>query len=269
MSQVNPYASIAKRNFASALSRLLAEEYRFLGGPRIVRLLVEDVQALIAEYYPETSQMSSGSLVWTCTADDGRKAQAGKPTEAYPTVTVRLPLITQEELDSRTGQQNGAHEREKGQVVRLVKAAAEQGGLLTIAELSVIVNRSYEKVRQYVQEWQAETGELLPLKGYRMDQGAKPTHKADIVRLFEQGQKPPDIARRSGHSLKSVERYLQDYERVKLLLKSGHDANAISLMINRGRSVVLEYMKLAQEYHPELFPTALDSGNDSPDSERA
>lgn len=253
MSQVNPYASIAKRNFGSALTRLLQEEYRFLGGPRILRLLVEDVQALIGEYYPETSQMSSGSLVWTCTADEGKKAEAGKPTEAYPTVTIRLPLITSEELSSHTTPQNGAHEREKSQVVRLVKAAADQGGLLTIAELSVIVNRSYEKVRQYIQEWQEETGELLPLKGYRMDQGAKPTHKAEIVRLFEQGQEPPDIARLSGHSLKSVERYLKDYERVKLLLKSDHNVNVISLMINRGRSVVVEYMKIVREYHPELF----------------
>lgn len=256
MSRVNPYASIAKRSFESALIRLLQEEYRFLGGPRIMRLLVEDVQTLIAEYYPETGQMSSGSLVWTCTADEGKKAEAGKPTEAYKTVTVRLPLVTQEEVQSYTEQKNGVHEREKRQVARLVKAAAEQGGLLTIAELSVIVNRSYDKVRQYIREWQEETGELLPLKGYRMDQGASPTHKVEIVRLFEQGQEPPDIARLTSHSLKSVERYLKDYERVKLLLKSGHDANAIALMINRGRTVVVEYMKIAQEHHPELFQDA-------------
>lgn len=256
MSQVNPYSSIAKRSFESALMRLLQEEYRFLGGPRIQQMLVEDVLGLIREYYPTTEQMSSGTLVWTCTADEGKKAEAGKPTEEYKTVTVRLPLVTKDDLEGRTERREGAHEREKRQVVRLLKAAAEQGGLLTLAELSVIINRSCQVVAHYVQEWQEDTGELLPLKGYRIDQGASPSHKGQIVRLFEQGKEPPDIAYETSHSLKSVERYLKDYERVRMLLKSGNDVNAISVMIGRGRKVVLEYVDIAREFHPDLFKSA-------------
>jgi len=252
MSQVNPYASIAKRSFESALMRLLQEEYRFMGGPRIQWMLVEDVQKLMEEYFPTTEQTASGTLVWTCTADEGKKAEAGKPTEEYKTVTVRLPLVTRDDLEGRTERREGKHEREKRQVVRLLKAAAEQGGLLTLAELSVMLNIGYPQVSHYVQEWQEDTGELLPLKGYKMDQGSSPTHKAEIVRLFEQGKEPPDIAHQSGHSLKSVERYLKDYERVRMLLKSGNDVNAIRVMINRGRKVVLEYLKIAQEFHPDL-----------------
>jgi hypothetical protein len=253
MSQANLYTSIAKRSFESALMRLLQEEYRFLGGPRIQWMLVEDVQKLMEEHFPSTEQTASGTLVWTCTADEGKKAEAGKPTEEYKTVTVRLPLVTKEDLKERAERRDSAHEREKRQAVRLIKSAAQQGGLLTQAELSVIMNRSCPQIAHYVQEWQEETGELLPMKGYKMDQGSSPTHKAEIVRLFEQGKEPPDIARESNHSLQSVERYLKDYERVRMLLKSGNDVNAISVMINRGRKVVLEYVKIAQEFHPELF----------------
>jgi hypothetical protein len=233
MSQVNPYASIAKRSFESAFMRLLKEEYGFLGGPRVMQMLVEDVQSLIAEFYPETKRASSGTLVWTCTADEGKKAEAGKRTEEYKTVTLQLPFITQEELGSRTTRGSKTRERDKRQAVRLLKAAEKQGGLLTLAELSVILNRGYTQVSNYVREWQAETNELLPLKGYRMDQGSSPTHKAEIIRLFEQGKEPPDIARESNHSLKSVERYLKDYERVRMLLKSGQDANTISIIVAR------------------------------------
>jgi hypothetical protein len=71
----------------------------------------------------------------------------------------------------------------------LVKAAAEQGGLLTIAELSVMLNRSYQVISDYAREWREETGETLPLKGYRMDQGSSPTHKGEIIRLYEQGNR--------------------------------------------------------------------------------
>jgi hypothetical protein len=259
MSQVNPYASIAKRTFGSALLHLLETEYGLLGGRRILRLLVEDVQQLVDEFYPSTERASSGTLVWTCTADEGRKAVPGKSTEEYKATTVQLPFVTSPDLQERTERKlprpqrvSAARERDKQRLVRLVKAAAEQGGLLTLAELSVLLNKSYQVISTYVREWEAENSEVLPLKGYKMDQGSRPTHKKEIVRLHEQGREPPDIARETCHDLKSVERYLQDYRRVKMLLKQSMGAEEISSTIGRGRSVVLEYIEIARQYHPEL-----------------
>ena len=135
----------------------------------------------------------------------------------------------------------------------MTKSAEKQGGLLTLAELSVLLNKSYALVSQFVKEWEQETGEVLPLKGYRMDQGSRPTHKAEIIRLYEQGVEPPDIARETRHNLKSVDRYLQDYERVKLLLKRKMEVAEISSTIGRGKTLVVEYIKIARQYHPELF----------------
>ncbi|MBL7063075.1 MAG: DUF1670 domain-containing protein, partial [Anaerolineae bacterium] len=179
MSRVNPYASIEKRTFESALMHLLETEYGLLGGRRILQLLVEDVMALMEEFYPPMEQVGSGALVWTCTADEGKKAEPGKRTEEYKTVTVRLPFVARADLRSRTegktprGKiQAVAKARDKRRLARMVKAAEEQGGLLTIAELSVILNKSYEVTRQYIRQWEEETGELLPMKGYRMDQGS-------------------------------------------------------------------------------------------------
>jgi hypothetical protein len=260
MSRVNPYGSIAKRNFESAMMHMLATEYGLLGGRRILRLLVDDTLALMEEHYPPQERVGSGDLVWTCTADEGKKAEPGKRTEEYKTVTVKLPFVTLSDLHERTEKKvaksktrEAARQRDKRRVARMVKAADQQGGLLTVAELSVIVNRSYEITRRYIREWEEETGEMLPLKGYRMDQGSRPTHKREIARLYEQGVEPPDIARETRHSLKSVERYLGDYERVKLLLKRGAGSKEISTLIGRGERVVLEYVALAREYHPELF----------------
>lgn len=263
MSHINPYSTIIKRTFENALIHLLETEYGLLGGRRILALIAEDVQKLVDEFYPSTERASSGDLVWTCTADEGKKAEAGKRAEEYKTATVRLPLITKEDLQDRTEKKTplnkrsiSARNRDKRRLARLVKATEQQGGLLTIAELSVILNKSYNVTQQYVREWEQEHHELLPMKGYRMDQGSQPTHKKEIVRLFEQGLEPPDIARESRHSLKSVERYLKDYERVIMLCKRGSDAKEISILIGRGQRVVLEYIKIAQEFHPELSSDA-------------
>ena len=259
MSRVNPYASIEKRTFGAALLHLLETEYELVGSRRILKVMIEDIEGLIEQFYPQTERVQSGQLVWACTGDEGQKAQPGKPTEAYKTVTVVLPLIEDEDLHERTERcgvgrgQGRVRERHKRQIQRMVGAAAEQGGLLTLAELSVLLGVGYALVQRYVREIEQDTGRPLPLKGYKMDQGSRPTHKAEIVRLFEQGQSPPDIARASGHNLKSVERYLKDYERVLMLLKQKLSIEAISAMIERGPSVVREYVALARQFHPDLF----------------
>jgi hypothetical protein len=262
MNRVNPYGSIEQRTFESAVLHLLETEYGLLGGRRILQLLTDDILALEREFHPALADTASGCLVWTCTADEGQKAEPGKPTAEYKTVTVQLPFIVAEDVQDRNTprktppgkRQATAQARDKRRLVRLVKAAAAQGGLLTLAELSVLLNKSYHVISQYVQAWEQDTGELLPLKGYKMDQGSRPTHKKEIVRWSEKGREPPEIARKTGHSLKSVEQYLKDYERVKLLIKRGTAADEISRLLGRGQRLVLEYVEIAREYHPELFP---------------
>lgn len=259
MNRVNQYASIEKRTFQAALIYLLETEYRLLGSRRVLHVLAQDVEKLAEEFYCTPDRARSGQLVWTCTGDDGQKARPGKPTEAYKTVTVLLPLLEPSEVKERIercpkGQEHArAHERQKRQVQRLVTAAVEQEGLLTLAELSLILGISYKAVQGYVQEIEKETGKPLPLKGYKMDQGSRPSHKGEVIRRFEQGLDPPDIAYETRHNLTSVERYLKDYERVRMLLQRALSVAEISAIIGRGKSVVKEYVALAQLYHPDLF----------------
>lgn len=259
MGRVNAYASIEKRNFQTALVYLLETEYGILFSRRILQVLAEEVEGLIEEFYPKTERVQSGQLIWTCTGDEGQKAQPGKPTESYKATTVVLPLIGPEEVQEqlkRCGKGNGKSRqqaRHQRQMKRIVEAAVAQGGLLTLAEVSMILGVSYEAVRKYARQIEEETGKPLPLKGYKMDQGSRPTHKGEIIRLYEVGMEPPDIARETGHSLKSVDRYLKDYDRVKMLLKQNLSVAEISAIIGRGQSVVKEYIAQAQIYHPQLF----------------
>jgi len=259
MSQVNIYASIEKRNFRTAFIYLLETQYNLLFSRRILNILAEDVEELLAEFYPKTDRVRSGQLIWTCTGDDGQKAQPGKAAESYKTTTVVLPLIEPEDIQAQLeplGKGKGKSRqqaRHKRQVERIVKSAFEQGGLLTQAELSMILGISSTAVRTYVRDIETETGQPLPLKGYKMDQGSRPTHKGAIIRLYEQGMEAPDIARQTHHSLKSVERYLKDYERVRMLLKQRLSLEEISAIIGRGQSVIKEYIAQAQQFHPDLF----------------
>ena len=144
-------------------------------------------------------------------------------------------------------------------MARVVKAGLDNPKgrlLLSLSELSLLFNRSIDTIGSYKKQHFEKSGELIPIKGYIQDRGSRPTHKGQILQLYEQGMAPPDIAKATNHTLKSVDRYIKDYERVKVLLSSGLSVPVISHAIGKGERTVLEYQKIVQKYHPKLAPAS-------------
>ncbi len=110
------------------------------------------------------------------------------------------------------------------------------------------------QVSLLLKEARQRTGKALPTKGYYFDQGRRPSHKAEIIALYEQGLDEVEIARRTQHAQSSVGRYIRDYERVKLLLKRAIPVEQMAQLIEMQPSVVDAYVKLVGQYHPDLSP---------------
>jgi hypothetical protein len=241
---------------------MLETEFKLVGSHRVIRMIVESIVELHREFFPETKQQVPGTILWATTkAGDSAKVGWGKRAESYGIQMVQLPLVTKEEIESRMNGGRGRDaksnrrkqfSRDTATLVRLVKSAAEQGGLLTGAELSLLMNRSLMKIHEYVRTYEKETGEALPLKGYVLDMGSSPTHKGIICRKFEEGMSPPDIARATGHNLESVDNYLGTYRRIKVLLRKGFDVETICQVTGKAPRTVAEYLVIAEHYHPEL-----------------
>jgi len=104
-----------------------------------------------------------------------------------------------------------------------------------------------------VKKARQETGKSLPTKGYYFDQGARPTHKSEIIDFYENGFDEAEIARETSHAQDSVGQYIRDYKRVKLMLKQSIPVGQIAQMINMQPSLVRAYVALATKYHPELL----------------
>ena len=136
-------------------------------------------------------------------------------------------------------------------MVRLLNSAKSQGGLLSGAELSVLMNRSLTTIRKYLDAYIKKTGEILPLKGYVLDQGSLPTHKAIVINLYEQGISPADIVLKTSHSQDAVDRYIKQYDQIKKLKRQGMDESTIKEITRRSIKVVREYIKLYQDLNPD------------------
>jgi hypothetical protein len=253
------YESINKRNFRSGLLHLLENEYKILGSRKILEMLADDIENLHREYYPERSQVGFGEIVFRTTKDDGQRQSYGKKTEDYESVTVVLPLITEEDVERRISYKKGDRNsnykhkaaRDIETMARLIKSTKKQGGLLSGAEVSVLMNRSLSTIRKYLDAYREKTGEILPLKGYVLDQGSLPTHKGIVISLYEQGISPADIVLKISHSQESVDRYIKQYEQIKKLIRKGMDEISTKEITGRSMKVVKEYIKLYYDLHPE------------------
>jgi Protein of unknown function (DUF1670) len=252
------YESINKRNFHQAIVNLLESEYKIIGSRKVLELLAEDIENLHREYYPSRNQVGFGEIVFTTTKDDGQRQSYGKKTEDYASVTVVLPLITKEDVERRIyfkkGDRNSNYRHREARdietMVRIIKTAKAQVGLLSGAEVSVLMNRSLTTIRKYVDAYREKTGEILPLKGYVLDQGSLPTHKGIIISLYEQGISPAEIVLKTSHSQNAVDRYIKHYEQVKKLIRKGLDEKAIKEITGRTMKVVREYIKLYKDLNP-------------------
>lgn len=264
------YESIPKRSFRNGIIRLLEENYKLLGSHKVIRMIAEDIVELHKEFYPELEKESFGHIVWRTTKATSRKPSYGTKSEDYEVQTVILPLVTDEDIDNRI-RSHYAHPKEDGSVnyekqqqrdvkvmARLCKSAADQGGWLTGAELSVLLNRSLGTIGRYMRIYHETHNDILPTKGMMLDQGSKPTHKGAIIDLYEQGYPEPDIARMTNHTIESTSRYIKNYKNIKLLLEKKFNIMEIVRITGRGRSTVLQYRDLVYRYHLSLKPKEVE-----------
>ncbi|MEZ4708455.1 MAG: DUF1670 domain-containing protein [Caldilineaceae bacterium] len=71
--------------------------------------------------------------------------------------------------------------------------------LLTLSDLALLIGITPAFASTLLAEARRETGKPLLTKGCFFDQGMRPTHKADIIALYEQGCDELEIARCSHH----------------------------------------------------------------------
>ena len=177
-------------------------------------------------------------------------------------LTLAWPVLLPADVEQLARQPDTKENRQQWfqqRLVRIVEYGCNHPDgpvLLTLADLAAMVGLTTTEVSQLLRQARQNSGKPLLTKGHYFDQGMRPTHKTEIIGLYEQGLDETDIARQSGHALDSVGRYIRDYERVKLLLKRSIPAEQMSRLINMQPNVVNSYVKLAHKYHPDLAPVA-------------
>jgi hypothetical protein len=254
------YVGTAKRTFEQAIVHLLESQYALLGSRGVLELMAQDIKDLAEQFFPEQQHLRPGWMVFTGVKATGHKAYPGQSGADHTLVTLAWPVLTADDLQTLSTAPAGQAGREARQTLLRTRIAriVEYGWthpkgpvLLTLADLGVMLRLTTVQVSQLLAEARKATDKPLPTKGYYFDQGMRPTHKRPIIDLYEAGLDEADIARQTGHESKSVGRYIRDYERVKLLLKTRTPPDRITYLTGLQPNVVRAYTDMVFQYHPD------------------
>jgi hypothetical protein len=227
--------------------------YRFLNqygydkGEVTAKAIVEDILSLIERYYVYSANsdgihLSQGQLVWLAPPID-EFPKRGKTIPQTKMKPVILTFVSPEDIESI---KDGFKSRELRlrRLERWTNEAYDQGALLTQLDLAILLNVCDSLIGEYMAEYQSLTGKLLPTRGNVQDMGGGISHKTEIISLHLQGYLTPTIAVKTNHSKEAVERYIRDYEVIKLLADKFEDPEKISLISRLSKKVVSQYLDL-------------------------
>ncbi len=172
-------------------------------------------------------------------------AGAGRKLSECPLVPTTLSVIDVEK-DREVLREQGAIALRRSKVMRITEEAREQGGVLTQEDLGVLLACDERTVRRDIRALRTQ-GIHVPTRGYVQDIGPTLSHKGLAIRHWLQGKEPVAVARAINHSLAAVERYLEDFKRVGLLVMKGLDEIAIVQATNLSPALVKTYQAMYQE----------------------
>jgi len=240
--------------------------YKFLNsygydkGEVTAQAIVDDILKTIEHYFvvrkpleqmaqgkppPDERYLRYGQLVWMAVPVD-EFPERGKSIVKTRMKPVILTYLASEDIETIRGGFTSRQLR-TNRMVRWCEEAYDQGALLTQLDLAVLLNVCDGVVSDYVNEFQRATGRILPTRGNIHDMSGAITHKREIITLYLQGCLTPTIARKTRHSKDAVDRYIKDYEAVKLVRTATNDIDKISQITHLSKRVISQYLDLIPE----------------------
>jgi Protein of unknown function (DUF1670) len=252
-SQASPYGACARKTLHSALCHLLRTEFPGVFGPAITRLFADKIGEIVNRFQPPRSRFRMGQALWTAVAVDDPPAR-GKRIEDTRLVSVVLDLVTPHDIDDAVTAGLRVRTRHH-RVVRLFRQAYEQGAVLGLHDVSLLMNLSINAISRIVRTHEQRTGETVPRRGTIHDMGRSVTHKAVICskRLVE-GKPTSQVAQETFHSPEEVEYYVQTFRRIQLCRDSGMSEEDTAQATGHSPFLVREYLDLMKDFHLPPLP---------------
>ena len=235
------------KSFVGALDAFLAEQCPHIGGSITRRALVASINNMVSDFFPETSHMKPGQMIWPCVSKD-EKSSYGKSMINSEIVSVVLEVITPDDARQRA-EGRRLREMKKDACIRLCEQSYKQGGCLSLVDLSLLLKISTPTASKYIREYEEQEQVIIPRRGTIHDMGPTLTHKKIIIeKLFIEHKSVQQTSKETNHSFAAIQRYISSFKRVLLCYRKSLEMAEISISTGISKRVVEQYLKIIAEY---------------------
>jgi len=172
------YDASKRKTFRSSLCHLLQTEFPGAFGPAVTRLFADKVDALYEQFHPPRSRLRAGQVLWAAVATDD-PPRRDKRIESTRLVPVALDLVTPPDIDN-TAHRGRRPQIRRDKILRLFRQAYEQGGVLSYADVSLLLRVARQTLSQVALAEHQGSGQRVPCPGTIRDMGRSVGHKAII-----------------------------------------------------------------------------------------
>lgn len=239
------YGRLQEKTLKNNLILHLMENYGYQSKPKVAEALIIDLLSLSAGSSKAVSELKPEQMVWPVVLKS-EKYGNGKTLAKTKTKYVILSVVADSDIsDYSKGIKTSPILAKR--IARIVNEAYHQGGVLSQADIALIFNISQAKVSQLILKYQREKEVMLPLRGVVQDIGRSITHKVKIIKMYTQNYSTKDIARATSHTPSSVDRYIRDFQRVKILWEKDMMLSEIAYITSLSENLVNEYIQIVKE----------------------
>lgn len=150
-----------------------------MAGEKIQQMFASDIVKVVDANLKEPWRLDVGQILWMGGDKDDRPSY-GKPSLNTRLKTIILTLIREDDLMDRA---NGLSEKEvrEKRIVRICNEDYEQGTVLSLNDVAVLLRTPISTVGKYIREYMEREGKVVPTRGTIHDLGRTFTHKRIIV----------------------------------------------------------------------------------------
>lgn len=247
------YGSGKERFLEPALVKFVESEFPQIGGPLVVKLFIEKILEKIDQISPLKERVKPGQMIWNALDINTRARHPKRKTKS-----IVLTIISENEVEQLESGKN-MKELLPERIAEMCKEAYAQKTLLSMRDIGLILGQCGSEISKKRIAYEKKNETVLPHTGSLHDSGTATTHKMLICKKVKQDRKDPSIvARETNHSQKSVDNYLQGYERVKALKELNKSNMEISFLTGMSLHLISQYENLVKEFES---PKSLSTGN--------
>jgi len=253
------YGPLQEKTTKNELIRNMIENYGYDTKPKIASAIVDDFISIYEERNSSKDRVSPGQIIWPAVRKEEKHGN-GKTMARTAQKTVILTLVNASDL-AKLACGTSIKEVTKKRIARVIEEAYRQGGVLSQSDVATIFSMSVGRVSQLLSEYQREKDTVVPYRGNVHDIGRSTTHKVKVINMHLKNYSTIEIARATKHAPNCVDRYISDFDRVKMLFKQKMSCSEIAYLTSLSESLVTEYINIIKEQLPDLYQAYCSNSN--------